>query len=216
MKKWCTFILCFIVTAQIAHAQYYRRDQAFMLGINAGYLYPTGDMGKILKNGLGGNFSMKYLVNRVVGIGFEAGYYSFKSKIAEGRAYDMQDYKGRVIPALIEATFYVPTWNRATLPYMGLHFGAYINNVKVSSTDAYYPENSHSKQLFIFSPGGGLHGGVLCELSDKAWLDIKIRADYVPKINDEYHFKEDDLNKHSIGFQKMLNIGANIGLLYKF
>lgn len=38
-------------------------------------------MGKILKNGIGGNVSAKYLINKMIGIGFEAGYYGFKTKV---------------------------------------------------------------------------------------------------------------------------------------
>ncbi len=32
-------------------------------------------------------------------------------------------YKYHLIPVLLEATFYVPTWNRTTLPYLGIQFG---------------------------------------------------------------------------------------------
>lgn len=208
-------VSCLLLFALQTSAQYYRQDRGLMLGVNAGYTYPTGDMGKIVKNGLGANFSAKYLINEVIGIGFETGFHSFKSKIAEEHYSTVQDYKSRLIPALLEATFYFPTWNRTTLPYLGVHFGAYMSYISVSQ-EKEYPAVKNSRKLFLFSPGVGLHGGCLFELSEYVWLDLKIRADYVPKVEDEYHFSDEDLTARNIGYNKMLNIGANIGLLYKF
>ena len=71
MKK-IIYLFCLICTITLAKGQYYRPDRGFLPGINAGYFYPTGDMGKILKNGIGGNVSAKYLINKMIGIGFEA------------------------------------------------------------------------------------------------------------------------------------------------
>lgn len=216
MKKIFTYLIIFLGTFLCTQAQYYRQDRGFLLGVNAGYLYPTGDMGKILKNGIGGNLSMKYLINEVIGIGFEGGYYGFKSKIAKEQHSTEQDYNAHLIPVLLEATFYIPTWNRTTLPYLGLQFGGFLTQIKVSqNAPTYLDSPSVSKKLFLFSPGAGLHGGVLFQLgSDRVWMDIKLRADYVPKIEDEYDL--DEYTKGNIGFNKMLNIGGNIGILYKF
>lgn len=215
MKNYCLCLISLIFVTHLAQAQY-RQDRGFLLGINAGYLYPTGDMGKILKNGIGGNVSAKYLINDVIGIGFEGGYYALKSKIAKEQHSTEQEYKAHLIPVLLEATFYIPTWNRTTLPYLGIQFGGYINQIKVSqSAPAYSSETSMSKKLFLFSPGAGIHGGVLFQLaSERWWMDIRLRADYVPKIDGEYAI--DDYDKGNIGFDKMLNIGGNIGILYKF
>lgn len=47
------------------------RNNGFLLGVNAGYSYPLGDMGKILKNGLGGNVAGKYLINHVIESGLK-------------------------------------------------------------------------------------------------------------------------------------------------
>lgn len=217
MIRKCYLSLFLLINISLfSYSQYYRQDQGFLLGVNAGYLYPTGDMGKILKNGIGGNFSAKYLINRVIGIGFEGGYYGFKTKVNLNKDNVTQDYKYHLIPALLEATFYIPTWNRTTLPYLGIQFGGYLSQVKVAHSEtAYSSAPSLSKKLFLFSPGGGLHGGVLFQLaSDYWWMDIRLRADYVPKIKDEYSF--DEYTQGNIGFNKMLNIGGNIGILYKF
>lgn len=214
MKKYL-YLICLSCILLSAKAQYYRQDKGLLLGVNASYLYPTGDMGKILKNGIGGNLSVKYLINEVIGIGFEGGYYTFKSKIGEERGGKAQDYRANLIPALLEATFYIPTWNRTTLPYLGIQFGAYMNQIKVSQKEDSYLSSSLSKNLFLFSPGGGVHAGVLFQLgSDRLWMDFRLRADYTPKIEDEYNI--DDYTKGNIGFNKMLNIGGNIGILYKF
>lgn len=221
MKKWCayTICLCLLLTANVAKSQYYRQDQGLLLGINAGYTYPTGDMGKIVKNGIGGNISAKYLINRVIGIGFEAGYHSFQTKVLLSRdnsSQDEQSYKCKLIPALLEATFYIPTWDRTLLPYFGIHFGAYITNINVSqSTNTGIGNEEFSKKLYLFSPGGGVNAGVLYSLSDRIYLDLKIRADYIAKIDDEYDTGEYS-EPGNIGFNKMLNIGANVGLLYRF
>lgn len=214
MKKWFLCVMCSIFMLPSIRAQYYRQDRGFLLGVNAGYTYPVGDMGKILKNGLGANLSAKYLINRVIGIGFEAGYHSFKSKMLLNNENTSQGYNCRMIPALLEATFYVPTWDRTILPYFGVHFGAYIIHVDITQKST-YDQQDVSKKLYLFSPGGGLHAGVLFELSERIYLDLKLRADYAPKIEDEYDI--DELSgKGNIGFNKMLNPGVNIGLLYKF
>lgn len=217
MKKWSLYLMGLLCLSSVAQAQYYRQDRGFLLGVNAGYLYPTGDMGKTLKNGLGGGITAKYLINQVIGIGFEGGYYAFQSKIPGiGPDGTAQEYKAHLIPALLEATFYIPTWNRTTLPYLGIQFGGYLLHMNTSRKEV-YQATEYSKKLFLFSPGAGLHAGVLFQLaSDRFWMDLRLRADYVPKIESEYQFGEDDLTSRDIGFDKMLNIGANIGLLYKF
>lgn len=216
MKKLYFCLVCTIFLTSLVQGQYYRQDRGVLLGVNAGYLYPTGDMGKLLKNGIGGNISVKYLINRVIGIGFESGYYGFKSKIIKEQHDTKQSYKAHLIPALLEATFYIPTWNRTTLPYWGISFGGYMTQIKVSQTEpAYSSQPSLSKKLFLFSPGIGIHGGVLFQLaSDHWWMDLKIKADYVPEIKDDYEF--DEYTQGNIGFNKMLNLGANIGILYQF
>lgn len=214
MKKWSFYLICLLFSAGTAEAQYYRQDNGLLLGINAGYTYPLGDMGKILKNGIGTNLSAKYLINKVIGIGFEAGYHSFKPKMLLDNNNTYQEYKCRVIPALLDATFYIPTWDRTILPYLGIHFGAYFTNIKVSKESTTFDTPSESKKLFLISPGIGLNGGSLFELSDQVWLDLKLRVDYVPQIDGSYQLDENRTG--DIGFNKMLNIGANIGLLYKF
>ena len=214
MKK-IIYLFCLICTITLAKGQFYRPDRGFLPGINAGYFYPTGDMGKILKNGIGGNVSAKYLINKMIGIGFEAGYYGFKTKVNLNKDDVSQKYKYHLIPVLLEATFYVPTWNRTTLPYLGIQFGGYFSQLDVGRQYTGYSASlSFSKHLFLFSPGVGLHGGLLFQLSDKVWMDLKVRADYVPRIDDAYEYNE--YTQGNIGFNKMLNIGGNIGLLYRF
>lgn len=214
MKKWCLYLLCLLCFTGSANAQYYRQDRGFLLGANIGYSYPLGDMGKILKNGFGANLSAKYLINDVIGIGLETGYHTYKSKVLLSNDNTDQDYKCRLIPALLEATFYFPNWDRTILPYLGVHFGAYMTNIRVSRQSSIYDVANLSKNLFLVSPGVGLHGGSLFELSEQVFLDFKLRIDYVPKIESTYKFDENASG--NIGFDKMLNIGANIGLLYKF
>ena len=87
----------------------------------------------------------------MIGIGFEAGYYGFKTKVNLNKDDVSQKYKYHLIPVLLEATF---------------------------------------------------------------WMDLKVRADYVPRIDDAYEYNE--YTQGNIGFNKMLNIGGNIGLLYRF
>lgn len=216
MKVYLFFLLLLLLNLPfLSYGQYHRGEQELLLGVNAGYFYPTGDMGKILKNGIGGNISLKYLINEVLGIGFESGYYGFKSKLNLDNANTDQEYKCHLTPVLLEASFYFPTWNRTTLPYMGLQFGGYLTQIKVSQKCTIAYSHDISKNLFLFSPGAGVHGGVLFQLSsDRCWMDVRIRADYVPKIEDKYEF--DEYTQGNIGFHKMLNIGANIGILYKF
>lgn len=214
MKKKYYLLIGFIVLLSGLKAQYYRNsDSGFLLGINAGYTHPLGDFGKINKNGLGGNFSAKYLINRVIGLGFEAGYHSFKTDIT-GNENIAQDYKCSLIPLVLEATFYIPTWDRTLLPYCGLHFGGYLTRIKIGQKSNIYGDPAISKNLNLFSPGIGPDIGVLIELSEYIKLDLKVKGDYILNIKDDY--KIDDYNKGNIGFNKIMNLGISIGLLYTF
>lgn len=207
-------VFFFLIFPFLSQGQYHRNDRGFLIGLNAGYIHPN-DMGKILKNGIGGNFSIKYLINDVLGIGFESGYSNFKNKLNLDNTYTEQDYKCHLIPVLLEATFYFPTWNRTTLPYLGTQFGAYFTQIKITQKTESVSSYMLSKNLFLSSPGIGLHAGILFQLANKNWwMDIRLRTDYVPKVKDEYEL--DDYQKGNIGFDKMLNIGGNIGILYKF
>ncbi len=98
----------------------------------------------------------------------------------------------------------------------GLSLGAYAHHIRIAQdrNDGYY-DTSLSKSLFRFSPGGGIHAGVLFQLaSDRCWLDLRLRADYAPKIRSQYDI--DDYTTGNIGFDRMLLPGINIGLLYRF
>lgn len=209
------FLLGYCCITLDLRAQSYK-ESGFLLGINAGYTYPLGDFGKINKNGLGGGIAAKYLINRVVGIGLEAGYHTFKSEIpALGTDNSQQDYKCRLIPLVLEGTFYIPTWDRTLLPYLGVHFGAYFTHIKVARTPSYPSETDPpvSKNLFLFSPGVGLHAGLLIEISEFLKLDCKIKGDYVMEIDDKYTIHG---SEKSIGFDQITDLGVSIGLLYSF
>lgn len=214
MKKIIYITGIIFLFAFSARGQYYRQNESgFLLGVNAAYTYPLGDFGKIAKQGLGGNLSAKYLINRVIGLGFEGGYHTFKTDIT-GRSNVTQDYKCRVIPLLVEGTFYIPTWDRTLIPYLGVEFGAYLTNIRISKEPNVYGEEAVSEKLNLFSPAVGAHAGLLVELTEYVKLDIKVKGDYVLKIKDEY-----DINpytKGNIGFNKMLNLTASIGLLFCF
>lgn len=214
MKKRLYLITGLLLLWGITRAQYYRNnDSGFLIGINAGYTYPLGDFGKINKNGIGGNISAKYLINRVIGIGFEGGYHTFKTDI-KGNENVAQDYKCSLIPMVVEATFYIPTWDRTLLPYCGLHFGGYLTRLKISQKPNIYGDPAVSEKLSLFSPGVGADIGLLVELSEFVKLDVKVKGDYVLHIKDDY--KIDDYTEGNIGFNKMMNIGVSIGLLYCF
>lgn len=214
MKKGYYLLIVFGLLYGGLQAQYYRNsDSGFLLGINAGYTYPLGDFGKINKNGLGGNLSAKYLINRVVGLGIEAGFHTFKTDIT-GNDNVAQDYKCSLIPVVLEATFYIPTWDRSLLPYCGLHFGGYMTHIKIDQKSNIYGEPGVSKKLNLFSPGIGPDIGILIELSEFVKLDLKVKGDYVLNIKDSY--KIDDYNEGNTGFNKIMNLGVSIGLLYVF
>lgn len=214
MKKGCYLLFVFLFLWNGLRAQHYRDgDSGFLLGVNAGYSYPFGDFGKINKNGLGGNLSAKYLINRVIGIGFEAGFHSFKTDIA-GNDHVEQDYKCNLLPFVLEATFYIPTWDRTLLPYCGLHFGGYMTHIGISQKSNLYGDSAVSEKLNLFSPGVGPDLGMLIELSEYVKLDLKIKGDYVLKIKDEYTI--DEYTRGNIGFNKIMNLGLSIGLLYTF
>lgn len=213
MKKGYYLLFVLLLLGGGMRAQYRNNDSGFLLGVNAGYTYPLGDFGKINKNGLGGNLSAKYLINRVIGIGFEGGYHSFKTDIA-GNDNVSQDYKCKLIPFVLEATFYIPTWDRTLLPYCGLHFGGYMTHIGIHQKSNLYGDPEVSEKLNLLSPGIGPDIGLLIELSDYVKLDLKIKGDYVLSVKDEY--KIDEYTRGNIGFNKIMNLGLSIGLLYTF
>ncbi len=212
MKKIFAVVTLLFSLVSIAEAQYRRGAQQFLLGANGAYSVTTGDFGKIAKNGIGANLSARYLINEVIGLGFETGYHNFKSKIGSNTEV-LQDNKYRLVPLLLEATFYIPTWDRSLLPYLGVHFGGYMSLISVSKQDHFYGWESMEKKLNSFSPGGGPHAGLLIELNEFIKLDLRLRGDYVASIEADY---SDDYNTYNTGFDKILNFGGSIGLLYTF
>ena len=71
---------------------------------------------------------------------------------------------------------------RTTLPYLGIQFGGYFSQLDVGRQYTGYSASlSFSKHLFLFSPGVGLHGGLLFQLSDKVWMDLKVRPIMSPE-----------------------------------
>ena len=213
MKRICTTVILLACIISAVEAQYYRRgNSSFLLGANAAYSVTTGDFGKIAKNGIGANLSARYLINEVIGLGFETGFHNFKSKIGSN-ATTLQDNKYRAIPVLLEATFYIPTWDRTLLPYFGVHFGGYMTLITVSKQNQGYEGSSIEKKLNSFSPGGGPHAGLLIELNNLLKLDIRLRGDYIANIEDDY---SDEYQTNKTGFDKILNFGGSLGLLYTF
>ncbi|MDL2251504.1 porin family protein [Odoribacter sp. OttesenSCG-928-J03] len=211
MKK-ITITLLVILSCFCASAQYYYKESGFLLGVNAEYKHPLGDFGKMNKYSLGVNIAGKYLINRAIGLGFEIGYHPFKTD-AKNSSSVSQDLKTNLIPILFETTFYIPTWDRTLLPYLGLHFGGYLTNIKVKQAGL-YGESNVSKKINRFAIGIGPHVGLLVELSEFIKLDIKLRGDYVPKIKKSYDI--DDYTTGSLAFDKIINIGLSAGLLYTF
>ena len=115
---------------------------------------------------------------------------------------------------VIETTFYIPTWDRTLLPYCGLHFGGYMTHIAINQKSSLYGDASVSEKLNLFSPGIGPDIGILIELSEYVKLDLKVKGDYVLNIKEEY--KIDDYTRGNIGFNKIMNLGLSIGLLYTF
>ncbi|MDR0982774.1 MAG: porin family protein [Culturomica sp.] len=191
----------------------YRSENMSLLGVSAEYKKPMGDFGDIVKNGMGINVVGKYLVNPVIGIGFEAGYHNFKADAGNTNNIS-QERKYNLIPLLLEGTFYIPNWDRTLLPYLGVHFGGNLLNVKIEQSSIDYESRNISKSINRFVIGGGLHAGVLLEMSEFFSLDIKLKYDYIPGIDDKYEI--DDYNSGLLGFDKITDVGISLGLLYRF
>ncbi len=169
-------------------AQYYgSRESALFLGANAEYKKPFGDFGDITKHSLGLNLSGKYLINRVIGIGFTAGYHNFKTKVGS-TASTSQDLKIFQVPALLEATFYIPTWNRTLLPYAGLHFGGYLTCFSIHQ-QGNYPDPNISEKINKFAIGVGPHLGLMAELSEFFMLDIKFIRQNPERVKENIKFR---------------------------
>ncbi|GHU60633.1 hypothetical protein FACS1894121_1040 [Bacteroidia bacterium] len=216
MKKLLLIIL-FFCGLNLAYAQ---QESGFLLGANVAYTFTTGDFKALNKNGIGVNLSGKYLINRVLGIGFESGYHPYKSKIGDGQSVS-QSMENSVIPFLAEATFYYPTWDRTLLPYFGIHFGGYLVRTKISQTGDGLV-TGFTKTLNNFTFGGGPDIGVLIEVTESIKLDLKLKGDYIPKIESRYTYKsasyggDEQTYDGNIGFTKMLDFGCSVGLLYVF
>lgn len=213
MKK-IIYLFCLIAQSHWPKAYIPSRPRIFT-GHQCRIFLPDRRYGEILKNGIGGNVSAKYLINKMIGIGFEAGYYGFKTKVNLNKDDVSQKYKYHLIPVLLEATFYVPTWNRTTLPYLGIQFGGYFSQLDVGLPiyRLFCLPFFFKTPVSVFTGSGASWRSLVSTLGQGMW-DLKVRADYVPRIDDAYEYNE--YTQGNIGFNKMLNIGGNIGLLYRF
>ncbi|WP_338150544.1 hypothetical protein [Odoribacter lunatus] len=89
-----------------------------------------------------------------------------------------------------------------------------MTHIAINQKSSLYGDASVSEKLNLFSPGIGPDIGMLIELSEYVKLDLKVKGDYVLNIKEEY--KIDDYTRGNIGFNKIMNLGLSIGLLYTF
>jgi len=181
----------------------------FKVGLDIGGQLPMNSNFKnSYKIGFGGGLNAKYMVNKNIGVGLGAGYYTFGAKsehlnelknelIDENGVGNIDNIKDNfaIIPIVGKFSYYFG--QNAFKPYVGVDLGLYMLRESLNAeSDGQSGSNSSSTNKFGFAPVIGFEYA----LSNNLGLDVNVK----------YH------EIFSDGSNGISSLGVNVGLVYSF
>ena len=158
MKK----IINLVIAVAISMLFSFSANAQIKLGLNGGIQVPTEDGAK---TGFGGGINGEYLVTPNIGVGLNAGYYSFGKEEAYGISTNSY-----LIPVTLTGKYYFLT--ESIQPYGGVDVGFYTIGAKAKYQGI---SESASDSYFGFAPVVGLQ----FKLSDALALDINAKYNLI-------------------------------------
>jgi len=219
-------------------AQYYNKNDRFIVGLNGGVVKPLGDFADVSKAGIDLSLNAKMLLNPKIAVGLSAGYMDFgqDDKFWNSANLGKNTVNYQIIPLIFTATYFIQAYDLDFRPYASLGFGYFIyrNHVDFESANpAEYPyNNTASLEYTINDNKVGLIPslGFLYNLSKEWAVDVNAKYTYIPNFDEVRSVKqtythvadayEGDktrlIENYATGFSKIASASLTVGLYYRF
>ncbi|WP_372639586.1 OmpW family outer membrane protein [Ancylomarina sp.] len=212
-------------------AQYYNKDDRFIVGLNAGVVKPMGDFADESSLGTDLSLNAKMLLNQKLAVGLSLGYMNFgqNDDLWAGDTRVKNDVNYQIIPIVFTATYFIQAYDLDFRPYASLGFGYFLyrNHVESTPTNTYTPIKS---EYTVSTNKIGLmpNVGFMYNLSKKLAVDVNLKLTYIPNFEEKLEKKKvkpivdkdielSDTQKYRyLGFDKISSTSLTVGLYYRF
>jgi len=224
-----TFLSLFFLSS--LSAQYYNKEDLFIVGLNGGVVKPMGDFANESQLGTDLSLNAKLLLNQKLAVGLSVGYMGFgqNDDLWAGDTRVNNDVNYQIIPIVFTATYFIQAYDLDFRPYASLGFGYFLyrNHVESTPTNTYNPEKD---EYTVSSNKIGLipNVGFMYNLSKKLAVDVNLKLTYIPNFEEKLEKKKikprpgegielTDLQKYRyLGFDKISSASLTVGLYYRF
>jgi len=220
-----------LVFAGSLSAQYYNKDDRFIVGLNGGVVKPLGDFANETQLGVDMSLSAKMLLNKKLAVGLSVGYMDFgqNDDFWAGDTRIKNDVNYQVIPIIFTATYFIQAYDLDFRPYASLGFGYFLyrNHVESTPTNTFTPikaEYTVSTNKIGLIPNVGF----MYNISKKLAVDVNLKLTYIPNFEEKLEKKKikpsvdqnielSDVHKYRyLGFDKISSVSLTVGMYYRF
>jgi len=230
MRTFLFVFLGLLFTSSLS-AQYFKKEDRLIVGLNAGIVKPIGDFANESDLGTDLSLNAKLLLNPKIAIGLSLAYIDFdqEDEFWNGDVRRDNDVNYQVIPLVFTATYFIQAYDLDFRPYASLGFGYFLyrNHVESTPTNTYKPQK---EEYTVLANKIGLvpNVGFMYNLSKELAVDVNLKLTYVPNFEDKLEKKKikpdfengtepTDRQKYLyLGFNKISSISLTAGLYYRF
>lgn len=230
MRNLLFTFLIVLFTSSLS-AQYFNKNDQFIVGLNAGIVNPMGDFANESKLGAEVSLNAKMLLNPKLAVGLSVGYMDFAQNddLWAGDSRRKNDVNYQLIPIVLTATYFIQAYDLDFRPYASLGFGYFLyrNHVESIPTNTFTPVKS---EYTVSTGKAGLipNVGFMYNLSKKLALDVNLKLTYIPSFDEKLKKKKikpspaegvelSDLQKYRyLGFDKITSASLTVGMYYRF
>ncbi|MGZ2369068.1 hypothetical protein ACXR6G_04735 [Ancylomarina sp. YFZ004] len=225
------FVFLGLLFTSSLSAQYYNKDERFIVGLNGGVVKPLGDFADESQLGTDLSLNAKMLLNQKLAVGLSVGYMNFGQNdefwAGDSRRKNTVNYQ--VIPIIFTATYFIKAYDLDFRPYASLGFGYFLyrNHIESIPTNTFTPIKS---EYTVSTNKIGLipNVGFMYNLSKKLAVDVNLKMTYIPNFEEKLEKKKikprpaenvelTDLQKYRyLGFDKISSVSLTVGLYYRF
>jgi len=212
-------------------AQYYNKEDRFIVGLNGGVVKPMGDFANESQLGTDMSLNAKLLLNQKLAVGLSVGYLNFgqNDDLWAGDTRVKNEVNYQIIPIVFTATYFIQAYDLDFRPYASLGFGYFLyrNHIESTPTNTFTPIKS---EYTVSTNKIGLmpNVGFMYNLSKKLAVDVNLKLTYIPNFEEKLEKKKikprpeegielTDLQKYRyLGFDKISSASLTVGLYYRF
>ncbi len=232
------FLLLGFLFANSLFSQNYKKDDRFIVGLNAGIVKPLGDFAEGSKLGTDLSLNAKLLLNPKLAVGLSLGYMDFgqNDSFWNGGNLGVNTANYQIIPIVFTATYFIQAYDIDFRPYASIGFGYFLyrNHVDFkSASQVEYPyNNAASLEYTITDNKVGLipNVGFLYNLSKEWAIDVNAKFTYIPNFDKVRAVKQTYTNvadthsgdrtrlieNYATGFSKISSVSLTVGMYYRF